>query len=102
MIDLQHEPVFYFESDFYKEKSDSNKYQFKEARIKIVKFLPDNPEVGIKICSDRFDLAKYVGQGRVRDSITLTGSDAFLAEYEVLIEIPGGEVLPPQLRSTIV
>ncbi len=61
----------------------------KEARIKVVKYLPDNPELKIKVCSDRFDIAKYVGQGRVRDTLTLTGNDAFFAEFEILIELPG-------------
>lgn len=61
MIDFSHESEYSDLSDFYKEKNESNKYQYKEARIKIVKYLPENPLVAVKICSDRFDLSKYVG-----------------------------------------
>ena len=74
---------------FYREKDGS--FQYKEARIKIVNFLPSAPETEIKICSIRFDLAQYVGKGRVRDSLTLEGN-AFFAEFEILIEPDDGSV----------
>lgn len=52
-------------------------------------FLPSAPEVPIKICSIKFDLAQYVGKGRVRDSLTLEGN-AFFAEFEILIDTDDG------------
>ena len=74
---------------FYREKDGS--FQYKEARIKIVNFLPSAPEIPVKICSIRFDLAHYVGKGRVRDTLTLEGN-AFFGEFEILIEPDDGSV----------
>ena len=74
---------------FYREKDGS--FQNKEARIKIVNFLPSAPDTPVKICSIKFDLAQYVGKGRVRDSLTLEGN-AFFAEFEILIEPDDGSV----------
>lgn len=74
-------------SGFFREKDGS--FQFKEARIKIVNYLPSDRETAVKICSVRFDLSKYVGKGRVTDSLTLEGN-AFFADFEILIEPDDG------------
>ena len=81
-IEFKYDPEYSGRCFFYKEKDGS--YQFKEARIKIVNYLPSAPDIPVKICSVKFDLSQYVGKGRVRDTLTLEGN-AFFAEFEILI-----------------
>ena len=54
-IEFKNELPYCDKSGFYKEK-DGN-FQYKEGRIKIVNFFPSAPDVAVKICSVRFDLA---------------------------------------------
>ena len=66
-------------SGFYREKD--GKFQEKKAKVKIVSFLPLNPE-GQKVCSVPFNLSDYIGRGRVRESLQLTGN-AYYCDFEI-------------------
>jgi len=67
-------------SGFYKEK-DGKSYQEKKAKIKIVSYQGLTPE-GTKVCSVPFNLSDYIGRGRVKESLQLTGN-AFYVDFEI-------------------
>ena len=75
--------IFSRVSGFYKEKDGT--FQEKKAKVKIVSFLPTNPE-GQKVCSVPFNLSDYIGRGVVKESLQLTGN-AYYCDFEIHVDL---------------
>ena len=70
-------------SGFYKEK-DGKRYQDKKAKIQILSFAKDS-ESKQKICTVPFNLSEFIGRGKIRESLNLSGA-AYNVEFEILVE----------------
>ena len=65
LIDFSNQEPYSDCSGFFKQKDGS--FLAKKAKCKVVYFLPANPGNAVKICSEEFDISKYVGLGVVKD-----------------------------------
>ncbi len=75
LIDFSDQEPYSDCSGFFKDKDGS--FLVKKAKCKVVYFLPSNPGAQVKICSEEFEISKYVGLGVVKDQIQLKNGASY-------------------------